>query len=218
MTDINTFDDFTIAETQMWGRNIGVPFSDYQQVFRSVVTQLAFELAQTTDVVWYARFMEGEPEDWVPPEIEKDSVKVELSWRDCMARELAMDVSAANLVDWCEDVLASYECYSAIDLRRYVTDELQRELVSCGDWDSWLCHLAYVLRVRDDISKGVAVVSWRDYCKDTPLELSKAVGLAGFLAWGNSRAPLDDDEDEGDEGDNPLETMETESTVPAAAV
>ena len=103
-------------------------------------------------------------------------------------------------------------------MRRYVTDELQRELVSCGDWNAWLCHMGYMLEARDCVAKQIAVPSWLDYCKDTPMQSASARGLAGFLAWGNSKVPLDDKDDEDDEGDNPLEHSETETTVPAAAV
>ena len=220
MTEIDTFDDFTIAETQLWGRNIGKPFSDYPLVFRHVLTVATYEIAQETDAGWYKRYLEGASEDWVAPVIATEDGEKPLVFRQSMAMELPVEaVVSANLVDWCDDVLLVSEHDNAIRFRAEVVNELQLELSASGDWDDWLCHMAYVMRRRGDAAKGVASQSWRDYCKDVSSEDSKAVGAACFTLWVFSRVPLDIEEPEGEDSDSPLDGERSHSSdIPTAAV
>ena len=218
MTDMNqtatdkmlVIDDFTITETQLWGKNIGQPFSDYPQVYRSIGTLLTFELAQTTPIAWYKKFVAGEPEHWKHPD--------GMPWSVIMAMALKSKnrVIALNLVDWCLDLAEVNDYDNPIELRREVTNELQAEMNASGDWDRWLCHLAFVLEIRDSARKGIAAPAWADYSKDTIMEASRRRGIDALVAWVNAKQPLgddEDDEDESDDGESPLEPPNEVATV-----
>ena len=218
-TEREDFQDFTIAETQLWGKNIGLPFSDFPQVFRAIGTQMTFALAQETPVSWYVAFTAGEPEKWTPPEvIDADGNKKLLTWSETMSVMLgARDILVAtNLIEWCVDVLDNKDLADGVEVRRAVVDELQKEVKSAGDWDAWVCHFAYVMYYREAKNKGGSPNAWDDYCKDTPMSEAKSVGSEGFMAWLNSKVPLDDEEFD---GDNPLGSIsESETSVPTAGV
>ena len=149
MTETTPFEDFTVAETQLWGKNIGQPFSDYPHVFRSVITQMTLGVVQHTPAKWYVRWLDADERPVKVEQKNRVTGEYEEEWPPGLLLSLeskyGTGVVVCNLCDWVDDVLDEYECENGIDVRRKVTDELTKEATSAGNWDLWLCHLAWIM-------------------------------------------------------------------------
>ena len=224
MTETTPFEDFTVAETQLWGKNIGQPFSDYPHVFRSVITLLSSEAAQNTPAKWYARWLDKRPTK--VEQRNKVTGEYEEEWPQGLLLTLrskyGTGLVVTNLCDWVDDVLDEYECETAMDLRRKVTDELMKEAQSAGNWDLWLCHLAWVMQRRAAQSKQTAATSWLDFINNTTLEKAKDLGIGAFTAFmtmkNKTGTAADEDADDGDDGESPLDEASSDHQAATAGV
>ena len=210
------FQDFTLEETLLFGNTIAEPLSDFPQVFRSVITDMTFTLAQSTPAVWFSDYIAG---------LAGLVGSERLEFRTKMVGRLKDKevVIKLNLCDWTEDVIDEFGTDSGLALRRRVSDELRLESDSIGNCDRWLAFFAWVIYRRDTLAAGNAPQGWADYEKDTPYDIAKNSGVNSFLGWIDNRM-LENlkslEQDDGDEpGDNPLgEDLNTHDGAVAAAV
>ena len=236
MDDQDIFEDLTIEETILFGDNIKSPFSDFEHVFRSVISSMSLQLAQRTPADWYRDMLNGMPEGWEPPEAKVPKVPVKFGvddaqkWRERQekAMELAarMDktqlwlcwmsdragtgLEAGNLVEWTMEVIQEIgKDVSSLELRRKVANEFQAEAKSAGDWDLWLCDLAWVSDRRDALAAGVAAPLWKNYITHKNIGEKKKLGLETFMAWLNGQQ---EDADPEKETDSPLESAEEQQS------
>ena len=209
---MSEFRDFTLQETLLFGETIGEPFSDFPQVFRSVITDMTFTLAQGTQSDWFTDYA---------AEYGGLVGEAKIVWREKMLKRLKKGdlVVALNLCDWTEDVVAESGEDSGLALRRRVSDELRLESDSVGECTRWLAFFGWVVARRESLDEGKAFQSWVDYIKDTPFDIASSAGLTAFLAWIAGRIKQGSDDDGEQPSDSPLEEdTSTHNGVAAAAV
>ena len=220
-----TFEDFTIAETQLWGTNIGQPFSDYPHVFRSVITGLTSGVAQETAAKWYARWCDTETRPEMVEIKDKETGEYVFEWPAGLLLSIQSSYGkglvCSNLCDWTADVVDEGDYASGIELRRAVTEELRKEWAAAGNWDLWLCHLGWVMQRRVSQRAGVAGGAWRDYLENVTIEVAKKAGIDAFTAFMLSKGKTGtaaEDTDEDDEGESPLGVENSNLSAAVAAV